>query len=215
MLQNYMECQNIIKIMFICNFRSSRNLLKAFQSVRRWSCALHIIVIKKWSHLLMGTWLRWWWGIKMVVVNYDSGGDDDDDDGEHDDSGGDCDGQAFKGFAAQCLLSLRSDGWSDGESDSESDGESDGPGPPVQPSFLEPQCPLTGTKKKISRSPRHTTVENRRNPAERISISHCIKFKTNTHATTFKQITKLKSELIQNEQTVRVHLKNNFLHYSV
>ena len=43
----------------------------------------------------------------MVVLNYDSGGDDDDDDdGEHDDSGGDCDGQAFKGFAAQCLLSL-------------------------------------------------------------------------------------------------------------
>ena len=42
----------------------------------------------------------------MVVVNYDSGGDDDDDDdGEHDDSGGDCDGQAFKGFTAKCLLS--------------------------------------------------------------------------------------------------------------
>ena len=40
-----------------------------------------------------------------------------------------------------------SDGESDGESGSESDGESDGPGPPVQPSFLEPQCPLTGTKK--------------------------------------------------------------------
>ena len=40
----------------------------------------------------------------MVMVNHDSG--DDDDDGEHDDSGGDCDGQAFKGFAAQCLFSL-------------------------------------------------------------------------------------------------------------
>ena len=41
-------------------------------------------------------------------MNYDSGGNDVgdvDDDGEHDYSDGDCDGQAFKGFTAQCLLS--------------------------------------------------------------------------------------------------------------
>ena len=45
------------------------------------------------------------------------------------------------------------------------------PGPPVQPSCLEPQCPLTGTKKSNSGSLRNTTVEKRTNPAERLSIS--------------------------------------------